>query len=92
MTEEGEQKAKNPGREGPSGGSENKVPLEKVEGKLEESLHNIPHGNWRLFILSVALGFCLYAGFSKNTPNDTRSTFLSIGSAIITGLIRPFDR
>jgi hypothetical protein len=60
--------------------------------KPREVRHPIPHGQSRLIILSLALAACLWAGISTNTPSDTRSTFLSIASAIITGLIRPFDR
>ena len=66
--------------------------LEFSLGKPTEQSHNIPHGSGRLIIISIALGFCLFAGFAKNTPSDTRTTFLSIASAIVTALIRPFDR
>jgi hypothetical protein len=71
---------------------EKKHDLPLALGRVNETPHNIPHGPWRLIILAIALFACLFAGWSDKTPNDTRSTFLSIGSAIITGLIRPFDR
>lgn len=71
---------------------EKKHDLRLALGKVNETSHSIPHGPFRLGILALALFGCLVAGWSDKTPNDTRSTFLSIGSAIITGLIRPFDR
>jgi hypothetical protein len=65
--------------------------LDVAKGDVKETAH-IPHGKERLFVCGAALAFCLFAGFSAKTPQDTRSTFLSIGSAIITALVRPFDR
>jgi len=61
-------------------------------GDVNVKDHPIPHGQWRLGILSIALAGCLVAGWSSSTPSDSRTTFLSMASAIITALVRPFDR